>query len=351
MHFAYISLGSNLGNREANLNQALTLIKANSEILLQSSFYDNPAMEDAGPNDFINLVIKIKTKFDPHELLQFLQNIEIQIDPERNSRGRKLARYLDLDILIFDNVIISYDALILPHPRMKERPFIKKLLREIEIQEYIQDPMEIPEQNFQDPIKPQVSSVIAKINEFCVKFLKKNKFNLRPARLADIDALLKLDAEAFGLNGASHWTRDMFVKELNNPYALYLVVETKNLLSSQVIAFSGSWLVVDEFHIMSLAVTEFFKNRNIGKLLLLKNIQVALFAYVRNISLEVKEDNFPAIHVYEKFAFIKQGKRNKYYPDTKDAYIYASPNIQESEYLANLSLLMEALSMTVFKQL
>ncbi len=133
LEIAYLGLGSNLGDREAQL---LLASKALSElpktkILAQSSWLENPAIEEAGPYDFLNTVVQIETALGPRDLLAYIREIERNIDPERDTRGRKLARKIDIDILIFGDLELDEADLQLPHPRMLERDFVMKALYEI----------------------------------------------------------------------------------------------------------------------------------------------------------------------------------------------------------------------------
>ena len=134
MEVVFLSLGSNLGNKLANLERAIDLISANSaiEILKKSSWVANPAIEEAGPEEFLNGVIKIQTSLSPYDLLDLIRSIEAEVDSERSSRGRKLARMLDVDILLFENISLNSKELTIPHPRMFSRDFVTEPLSEIE---------------------------------------------------------------------------------------------------------------------------------------------------------------------------------------------------------------------------
>jgi 2-amino-4-hydroxy-6-hydroxymethyldihydropteridine diphosphokinase len=75
--------------------------------------------------------VALETSLSPLELLAEIRRIEFLIDPERNSRGRKLARKIDIDILWYGDLVLNSEELVIPHPRMKERDFVMKPLREI----------------------------------------------------------------------------------------------------------------------------------------------------------------------------------------------------------------------------
>ena len=127
----YISLGSNQGNPEDNIKQALRIIDSASEtnIISVSSLY---LTEPVGYEDqpwFHNCVAEIETRLTPHELLGILQETENTLGRVRTVRWG--PRTIDLDILLYDNLQIDDELLIIPHPRMKERSFVMVPLAEI----------------------------------------------------------------------------------------------------------------------------------------------------------------------------------------------------------------------------
>jgi 2-amino-4-hydroxy-6-hydroxymethyldihydropteridine diphosphokinase len=129
---AYIGLGSNLGDREANLKHALALLIETPHVELRriSAFHENAAV--GGPEDapdFINAAAEVHTTLTPHALMKRLLEIEHQMG--RNRREKWEPRSIDLDLLLFGNSIVSDDALIVPHPLMHERRFVIKPLSEI----------------------------------------------------------------------------------------------------------------------------------------------------------------------------------------------------------------------------
>lgn len=129
----YISLGSNLGDRKFNLDKAIEKLEKNPRIKIfkTSSILENPAIEEAGPHDFLNQVLALESDLSPEDLLDFLLEIEQDIDPERDIRGRKKARKIDLDILEFNDLNIKTERLEIPHPRLADRKFLKELLKSI----------------------------------------------------------------------------------------------------------------------------------------------------------------------------------------------------------------------------
>ncbi len=130
MATAYIGLGSNIGDRLENCKQALRLMNtAQTQVLQVSSFYQTSPVGYTDQPDFINAAAKIQTRLEPLELLDFLQEIERSLG--KNITVRWGPRSIDLDIVLYDNLIINQERLQIPHPRMLERSFVLIPLAEI----------------------------------------------------------------------------------------------------------------------------------------------------------------------------------------------------------------------------
>jgi len=127
---AYIGLGSNIGDREEYIEQAIFLLEKNPNIQVtkRSSNYETEAEGGEQP-PFINAAIEVKTTLSPHKLLEVCQEIETALGREREVEWG--PRTIDLDILLYNDQIISNDQLQIPHPLMHERLFVLKPLREI----------------------------------------------------------------------------------------------------------------------------------------------------------------------------------------------------------------------------
>ena len=124
MDKAYISLGSNEGQRLKNLQEAVVQIQKQVGVLTDlSSLYETPAWGFEGP-DFLNACIGVQTDFLPSELLQKLLKIERKMGRLRTSETGYKSRNIDLDLLFFEDHVIENDDLILPHPRLELRNFI-----------------------------------------------------------------------------------------------------------------------------------------------------------------------------------------------------------------------------------
>jgi ribosomal-protein-alanine N-acetyltransferase len=336
-YIVFLGLGTNLGNLEANLTQTISEISSHPQISLlkKSKWYKNSAIEEAGPNNFLNGVIKISTSFKPLELLAFINSIEATIDPDRNARGRKKARLIDVDILTYGDLHINTSELTIPHPRMKQRDFVMKPLREIEASDYaseILEKIEAPEKTRQ--------ALINKSKKLARELINKNRTCvIRRMYLADLDQVFSLDERIFG---AKHWTREAFIKELSNPNAVYYVAET----DSKVVAFIGAWLVVDEMHIMTFATDPDHRRKGIGETLLIAALDTALENGINKIILEVRLSNTAAQDLYLKYGFHKNGVRRGYYePDQEDALLLQLEQVRGAEFLHLFCKTLELLSL------
>ncbi len=127
----YIGLGSNLGDRFLHLQQAVDQLNRHPEMKVTrlSPIYETTPVGFIEQPDFLNMVVALHTSLSPEALLNELQRIEAEQQRERKIRWG--PRTLDLDILLYKNQIIHQEDLIIPHPRMCERPFVLIPLRDI----------------------------------------------------------------------------------------------------------------------------------------------------------------------------------------------------------------------------
>ncbi len=129
-HVTYLSLGSNLGDRESNLRNSITLLAPLVHTRLQSSIYETEPWGYADQPSFLNQVIKASTSLEPMRLLDFLKELEVSMG--RQETFRFGPRLIDLDILFYDDLILDTPKLTIPHPRITERAFVLIPLAEIE---------------------------------------------------------------------------------------------------------------------------------------------------------------------------------------------------------------------------
>jgi 2-amino-4-hydroxy-6-hydroxymethyldihydropteridine diphosphokinase len=128
---AFLSLGSNQGDREANLRAAIRALAALGEITAVSSFYETEPVDFTEQPWFLNCAVALKTDLAPEPLLAAALNIERHMGRDRSSGPPKGPRPLDIDILLFDSVVVESPGLQIPHPAMQERRFVLEPLAEI----------------------------------------------------------------------------------------------------------------------------------------------------------------------------------------------------------------------------
>jgi 2-amino-4-hydroxy-6-hydroxymethyldihydropteridine diphosphokinase len=132
MPTAYIALGSNLGDRWANLSAAVRRLRAEPglRVLAVSEVYETAPLDcPPGSGDYLNAVVAVETDRDPHDLLKLLLHVEKQFGRVRT--GPNSPRTLDLDLLLYGDRVINTADLVVPHPRMHERAFVLAPLADI----------------------------------------------------------------------------------------------------------------------------------------------------------------------------------------------------------------------------
>ena len=131
MSIVYIALGSNLGDRAGCIQRAVAALQEKGALVLkQSTIIETDPVGGPPQDKFLNAVIKIETELSPAELLSVCLSIERQMGRVRDVRNG--PRTIDLDILLYDHLTIDTPQLQIPHPRMREREFVMKPLKEIE---------------------------------------------------------------------------------------------------------------------------------------------------------------------------------------------------------------------------
>ena len=126
----YLGIGSNLGNRKKNIEMTkFKLVANNVEIIKTSSYYESLSWPNQNNPKFINIIVKVKTRYTPLELIQKCQNIEKEMGRKKSLKNS--PRVCDIDIIDYKNKEINR-GLILPHPRMHTRNFVLLPLFEID---------------------------------------------------------------------------------------------------------------------------------------------------------------------------------------------------------------------------
>ncbi len=123
MAIAYLSLGSNLGGRENNLRRAVRLIADDLlRVTRTSGLYETAPMELADQPGFLNQVVEVETVLTPRELLARIAHVEAELGRQRTvPKGPRTA---DIDILLYDDLVVDSPGLVIPHPAMHERRFV-----------------------------------------------------------------------------------------------------------------------------------------------------------------------------------------------------------------------------------
>lgn len=132
-HLAYLSLGTNLGNKEENLRAAMKLIEEQiGDIVSQSALYTSEPWGFTSENSFLNNVVAVSTTMTPEKLLETTQRIELTLGRTRKSvNGQYADRLIDIDILFYDQQVTDTPALTLPHPLLHRRLFVLEPLNQI----------------------------------------------------------------------------------------------------------------------------------------------------------------------------------------------------------------------------
>ena len=133
MATVYLGLGTNLGNKEANLRTAIHKLqeRIGKQVSL-SSFYETAPWGFESDHSFLNAAIGLETSLSPIEILHITQEIEKELGRTKKSvNGSYSDRLIDIDILLYDTLVLQTPELTIPHPLMTERDFVMKPLIEI----------------------------------------------------------------------------------------------------------------------------------------------------------------------------------------------------------------------------
>lgn len=133
MATVYLSLGTNIGNKEKQMNEAIERIETQiGDVVSRSTFYVTEPWGFESENSFLNAAVKIETELSADEVLKETQNIEREMGRmEKSEKGKYKDRIIDIDILMYGTSIIDSPNLTIPHRFMKERRFVLEPLAEI----------------------------------------------------------------------------------------------------------------------------------------------------------------------------------------------------------------------------
>lgn len=130
---AYLSLGTNLGDKQHNLMRAIALLSERAgSIVALSGLYETEPWGFRSENRFLNVALQLQTTRDPMELLGISRLIEIEMGRiVKSSEGEYEDRLIDIDLLLYDDLVMQSDVLTLPHPHMHKRLFVLEPMVEI----------------------------------------------------------------------------------------------------------------------------------------------------------------------------------------------------------------------------
>lgn len=192
------------------------------------------------------------------------------------------------------------------------------------------------------------------------------RYHVREMTEADIAQVARIEQASF----PTTWPATAYRRELANHLARYLVLvdQAHTPVSSPepqrrrsfmdvlkravpaaetsdfIVGYVGVWLLVDQEHIVAIAVREEYRGRGLGELLLSEAIDLALDNHQESVTLEVRRSNTSAQKLYEKYRFLKVGMRRRYYSDNhEDAIVMTTPPIDSDSYLEHLAYLRQRL--------
>ncbi len=152
--------------------------------------------------------------------------------------------------------------------------------------------------------------------------MKLSKIFISKMTTDDIDMVSEIEASAYGEH---HWSKSSFYDEMNNNLAKYYVAKTEE---GELVAYAGTWHIIDEGHITTIAVKKTYLRNHIGEALIVKILEDCYANGIKYLTLEVRVSNEPAISLYTKYGFNSLGTRKGYYQDNnEDALIMWTENI------------------------
>jgi len=128
-HIVYLALGTNLGDRPANLRAAIGALPPEVKVVAESKIHETPPWGVENQPAFLNMAVKGETGLEPEPLLRHLKQLEIQLGRRRSYHWG--PRLIDLDILFYDDLVLASEVLTIPHPHLQERAFVLVPLAEI----------------------------------------------------------------------------------------------------------------------------------------------------------------------------------------------------------------------------
>ncbi|MEB3205943.1 MAG: ribosomal protein S18-alanine N-acetyltransferase [Vampirovibrionales bacterium] len=165
---------------------------------------------------------------------------------------------------------------------------------------------------------------------------------IRRMRPGDVAQIMPIESVSFG---RQHWSDESFVNEMNNVIGRYYVLSHQIAPDTEkIIGYAGIWLVLDEAHLTTIAVSPDYRGQSLGELLLVHTLDYLMGRIIHSYTLEVRSSNTGAQALYLKYGFEILGLRPKYYQDTKeDGLIMTIPNILDPAFRVQFNQLRAAL--------
>jgi ribosomal-protein-alanine N-acetyltransferase len=150
------------------------------------------------------------------------------------------------------------------------------------------------------------------------------QIEIKPMSLDDLTEVIRIERASF----PSPWSEEMFRRELmkNKDFSIFISAK----LNDRLVGYGGIWIIIDEAHVVNLAVHPSYRGKGIGRLILLALLEIAQRKGMKRLTLEVRRSNVNAIRFYKRFGFQQRGIRKDYYgsPQKEDAIIMWLDNIQ-----------------------
>ena len=151
----------------------------------------------------------------------------------------------------------------------------------------------------------------------------------------DVESVVAIEEEAYGKH---HWAKSSFYDEMSNTLAKYYTAKTAD---GKLVGYAGTWHILEEGHITTIAVKNDYLRNHIGEALIHQIVEDCYKDGVKYLTLEVRTSNIPAIKLYEKYGFQSLGTRKGYYQDNnEDALIMWTENIfydkVKTKYIENI---------------
>ena len=128
-HTVYLSLGTNMDNRSANLKAAISSLPPQMDVKKKSRVYETPPWGYTEQEKFLNQVVMVKTYLEPEPLIKHIKRLEVALG--RKATFRYGPRLIDIDILFYDDLVLKTPSLTIPHPHLHERGFVLVPLMDI----------------------------------------------------------------------------------------------------------------------------------------------------------------------------------------------------------------------------